>query len=126
MKKITRTECASCGTEGPEGELVKGALEAAAVKGWLIGDRPHSRKDYCPACRPGFEPVMCAVPHTRGFKQSTAIYKLTVPDQETEVYTCGVHAQQIMRELFNSGADSVLTAKTTSSRRGSRNKDDAE
>ena len=117
MKRITRTECANCGTEGPEGNLVKGALEAARIKGWLIGDRPHSRKDYCPVCRAEFEPHMCAVAHTRGTKQSTAVYKMTIPDQMTVVYTCGVHAQQVMRELFNSGAASVLTAKTTASRR---------
>jgi len=115
MKRITRAECANCGVEGPEGQLVKGALEAAALKGWLIGDRPHSRKDYCPSCRGAFEPKPCVVRHDKG-KQSTAIYLITAPGRS--LYVCGKHSQGVQSELFASGVEELKVARTHASRRG--------
>lgn len=96
--------CNKCGVSGPGAEYARTAVALATAAGWLTGKRPRFRQDYCPGCRAGFEVYPCAVPH-KGL-QSDSIFRLTCAGRP-EVYTCGIHAQQVMRELFNGNVISV-------------------
>jgi hypothetical protein len=111
MRKDMHVVCLGCGAHGPDAPTAPSARTTAQLAGWLIGMRPRRGEDYCPSCRPqsGLQP--CAVPHRKG-PQSLAVYKMTSPS--AVVFTCGIHAQQVMRELFASGTDVVAVTKIRS------------
>jgi len=102
--RLVHGQCTNCGMLGPEAGGVSEARAKAAENGWLIFTRRTDRRDYCPACRPAFEPKMCAVPHVDN-TTGMALYQLA-GDGRT-VYACGMHSQKLQRELFASGIAQV-------------------
>lgn len=99
--RIVHAQCTNCGMRGPEASGVPEARTKAGEHGWLISTKRTDKRDYCPACRPAFEPKMCAVKHVDN-TTGTAIYELSA-DGRT-VHTCGMHSPKLQRELFAGGA----------------------
>lgn len=114
MKRIAYTECANCGLRGPEAEFNPEALKLADSQGWLIRNRMYGTDDYCPACRAPHEERLCETAH-KGATQSLATYSLQTFRDDVAcgepMYTCGIHSQQMMRDMFAGGADSIMVVK---------------
>lgn len=105
--------CNKCGKCGPGADRTSKAVALAAAAGWLTGRRPRFRQDYCPDCRADFEIYPCTVLHKGS--QSDSIFKITCAGRP-DIFTCGIHAQQVMRELFNSNVISVTVTDYRRSR----------
>lgn len=95
--RLVHANCENCGMLGPEAPGVPQARAKAAEHGWLVTTKRTDKRDYCPACRPEFEPKMCAVPHSDG-TTGIALYELATGDKL--VYSCGMHSAKLQRELF--------------------------
>lgn len=102
--RIVHAQCSNCGMRGPEAGGVPEARIKAGEQGWLITTKRTDKRDYCPACRPAFEPKMCAVEHVDN-TTGTALYELSADSRV--VYSCGMHSPKLQRELFASGVSQI-------------------
>lgn len=103
--------CENCGMLGPEAPSVPEARTKAGEHGWLITTKRTDKRDYCPACRPAFEPKMCAVRHVDN-TTGIALYELSA--DERTVHSCGMHSPKLQRELFAGGVTKITVTLISS------------